>query len=155
VDFVALTSRVAPSGTPKVLLTNGIPGVPGAPGTSVFGMASRVQVLPPPVSDTKLSSGIWICSRIPFSSLFNTFVCALVRVLGLMPPPQRLVRLLTSRLRLAWSDAGPSAARRLRARLPPRGRVLPRMWRKRARFRTATQGFFLNVRRAWRAALRS
>src|SRR3954452_8940245 len=53
VDLFVVTLRLAPSGTPKVLLMTGMPGVPGAPGESVFDMASLVQVLPPPVSETK------------------------------------------------------------------------------------------------------
>ena len=78
-----------------------MPGEPGAPGDSVSGAARRVKVLPPPDSETNCSWGSATRRSIPFSSLRMTDAFVSESVLGVTPPPQRLVFLEASRLRLA------------------------------------------------------
>ena len=63
--------------------------------------ARRVYVLPPPDSETNCSWGRATRRSIPFSSLRSTDAFVSESVLGVTPPPQRLVFLEASRLRLA------------------------------------------------------
>ncbi len=104
------TVSFAPSGTPKVRLMTGMPGVPSAAGVSLFGSTSWVQLLPPPVCGANFSSGISMRSVMPFASEERIVDFAIGSVDGMTPPPQLLARLSESSLRLAFSAAGPSAA---------------------------------------------
>src|ERR1044072_4716404 len=99
-----------------------MPGVPGAPDEPVFGRTSCVHDLPPSNFSTNCTAGRSTLSFMPFSSLDRTDVLTFLRVGVTMPPPHFDVRRSDRSLRLARSDAGPSAARRLasllRAALP-------------------------------------
>ncbi len=91
----------------------GMPGVPGAPDEPVFGSTSCVHDLPPSDFSTNPTAGRSTPILMPFASLDWTVVLTFLRVGGTTPPPQVRVRRSESSLRLAFVDAGPSAARRL------------------------------------------
>src|ERR1044072_1232063 len=88
----------------------GTPGAPSAAGVSDFGRTSCVQLLPPPLAGANFSSGISIRTVMPFSSLERIVDFAIGSVDGTMPPPRLFEGLWDKSLRLAFSDAGPSAA---------------------------------------------
>src|SRR3954470_2524233 len=155
VELVASTFIVAPSGTPSTFDTTGIPGEPGWAGVSVSGSASFVHVRPPPSASTNRSAGRSTRRRMPFASLWVIVVLTSSNLLGLVPPPQRFVRGPAISARLAASDAGPSARRRL---LPRRLRrpfltLIPRSTRRKvASWRTEVHGLLRALRRATPAA---
>ncbi len=109
------TVSFAPSGTPKLRLMTGMPGLPSAVGVSDFGSTSCVQFLPPPVCGANFSSGISMRSVMPFASLERIVDLAIGSVDGITPPPQLFARLSESSFLEALSAAGPRAARRARS----------------------------------------
>ena len=104
------TVSFAPSGTAKLRLMTGTPGLPSAAGVSDLGSTSWVQLLPPPVCAENFSSGICTRTVMAFSSLATIVDFAIGSVDGTTPPPQRFARLSDRSFFDAFRAAGPSAA---------------------------------------------
>src|ERR1044072_2551240 len=93
-----------------------MPGVPGEPEEPVFGRTSCVHDLPPSNLSTNCTAGRSTPIFMPLMSLDCTVVFTVLEVGVTTPPPQLRVRLSDRSLRLAFADAGRSAARRVARR---------------------------------------
>ena len=92
-----------------------MPGSPTSAWAALLGSTSCVQFRPPPLCAVKFSSGSSTRRLMPLTSFLSSVVLAAGRVEGIMPPPQLFVRLSESSFRLAFTEAGPSEARRARS----------------------------------------